>query len=307
MPVRLPPLSALRVFETAARHLNFSRAAEELAITHSAVSHQIKALDAHLGVALFRRSGRAMLLTGEGQLLYAHVREAFAHLQKGVAELKPDVRRATLTVSVLPGFAARWLVPRLPDFYRRHPELDVNLRATVKLTDFGREDVDLAVRFGLGQWPGLVAEKLLDEEFFPVCSPRYQDGKLPSTPEELLSCVLLHDIDEPYDIYKESWEEWFRAVGLKTAAIPAGPGFSESNLLLKAAVGGQGVALALGTLVQAELKSGELVQCHPSLNARRAYYLVHPEQDPLPLKVEAFKAWLKEEIQPAKPRARVRR
>jgi LysR family glycine cleavage system transcriptional activator len=295
MPDRLPPLSALRAFETAARHLNFSRAAEELFITHSAVRHQIKALEGHLEVKLFRRSGRAMLLTNEGQRLYAHVREAFARLQKGVAELKPGTRRGTLTVSVLPGFAARWLVPRLPEFYRRHPELDVNLRATTGLTDFGREDVDLAVRFGPGQWPGLVAEKLLEEEIFPVCSPRYRGGKLPRTPEELLGCVLLHHVYEP-------WEEWFRAVGLEQAAIPPGPGFSESNLLLKAAVESQGVALALGVLVQSELKSGELVQCHSSLKARYAYYLVHPEHDPLAPKVEAFKSWLRKAARPGKTR-----
>ena len=286
MPARLPPLSALRVFETAARHLNFSRAAEELSVTHSAVSHQIKALEAHLGVELFRRSGRAMLLTGEGQRFYVHVREAFARLQRGVAELKPEARRAALTVSALPGFAARWLVPRLPEFYRRHPELDVNLRATTVLTDFQREDVDLAVRFGPGSWPGLAAEKLLDEEIFPVCSPRYRGGRLPRTPQELLGCTLLHHVFEP-------WEEWFRAVGLEEPAIPPGPGFSESNLLLKAAADGQGVALALGVLVQTELKSGELVQCHPSLKARYAYYLVHPRQDPPAPKVTAFKQWIK--------------
>jgi LysR family transcriptional regulator, glycine cleavage system transcriptional activator len=295
MPDRLPPLAALRAFETAARQLNFSRAAEELYITHSAVSHQIKALETHLGVKLFRRSARAMLLTSEGQQLYTHVREAFARLQRGVAELRPEARRGTLTVSVLPGFAARWLVPRLPEFYLRHPRLDVNLRATTRLTDFRREDVDLAVRFGPGSWPGLIAEKLLDEEIFPVCSPRYRGGKLPRSAEELLECTLLHHVYEP-------WEEWFRTVGLKTAAVPRGPGFSESNLLLKAAMEGQGVALALGVLVQSELKSGELKQCLPSLKARYAYYLVHPQQDPLPPKVEAFKAWLKEVARSAKPR-----
>jgi len=286
MPDRLPPLTALRAFECAARHLNFSRAAEELFITHSAVSHQIKALEEHLQVKLFRRSGRAMLLSTEGQRLYAHVREAFARLQRGVAELKPERRRDALTVSVLPGFAARWLVPRLPDFYRRHPGVDVNLRATTGLTDFRDDDVDLAVRFGPGDWPGLAAEKLLDEEIFPVCSPRYRGGKLPRTPQALLECTLLHHVFEP-------WEEWFRTVGLESAAVPPGPGFSESNLLLRAAAEGQGVALALGILVQAELKSGELVQCHPSLKARYAYYLVHPRQEKLPTRLTAFKSWIR--------------
>ena len=295
MPTRLPPLSALRAFETAARHLNFSRAADELSITHSAVSHQIKALEGQLGVPLFRRSGRAMLLTAEGQRFYVHVREAFARLQRGVAELKPESRRSTLTVSVLPGFAARWLVPRLPEFYRREPGLDVNLRATLALTDFRREDVDLAVRFGSGSWPGLAAEKLLDEEIFPVCSPRYRGGRLPHTPRELLDCTLLHHLAEP-------WEWWFQAIGMEQAAIPPGPSFSESNLLLKAAVDGQGVALALGMLVQAELKSGELVQCHPGLKARYAYYLVHPQQGTLPPKTAAFKAWIKAAARPARRR-----
>ena len=292
---RLPPLTALRAFETAARHLNFSRAAEELSITHSAVSHQIKALEEHLGVKLFKRSGRAMLLTSDGQRLYVHVREAFSRLQRGVAELRADARRSSLTVSVLPGFAARWLVPRLPEFNRHHPDMDVNLRATLELTDFSREEVDLAVRFGAGSWPGLTAEKLLDEDIFPVCSPRYRDGRLPRTPEELLECTLLQDVYEP-------WEQWFRAVGVTPPASFHGPGFSESNLLLKAAVEGQGVALALGVLVQAELKTGELVQCFPGLRARYAYYLVHPQQDPLPPKVTAFKAWLKEAARSSKTR-----
>lgn len=288
----LPPLSALRAFETAARHLNFSRAAEEMSITHSAVSHQIKALEGRLGVKLFRRSGRAMLLTADGQRLYVHVREAFGRLQRGVAELRADARRSSLTVSVLPGFAARWLVPRLPEFNRRHPDMDVNLRATVELTDFSREEVDLAVRFGAGSWPGLTAEKLLDEEIFPVCSPRYRGGRLPRTPEELLECTLLQHVYEP-------WEQWFSAAGVTPPTTLHGPGFSESNLLLKAAMEGQGVALALGALVQAELKNGELVQCFPGLRARYAYYLVHPQQDPLPPKVAAFKTWLKEAARPA--------
>lgn len=290
MSDRLPPLRALRAFETAARHLNYSRAAEELFITHSAVSHQIKALETHLETKLFIRRGRAMLLTPAGQQLYVHVREAFGRLQRGVAELRAEGRRSTLTVSVLPGFAARWLVPRLPAFYRLHPDMDVNLRATLGLTDFTREDVDLAVRFGPGGWAGLKAEKLLDEEIFPVCSPDYRSGRLPRTPEELRECTLLHHLYEP-------WDEWFRAVGVTPPAAQHGPSFSESNLLLKAAAEGQGVALALGVLVEAELRSGELVQCHPSLKARYAYYLVHPEQYPLPPKVTAFKTWVKSEVQ----------
>lgn len=285
MPDRLPPLHALRTFEVAARHLSYSRAAEELHVTHAAVSHQIKILEQHLGARLFRRSGRAMLLTNSGEGLYTHVREGLGRLTQGVDELRVKARRRVLTIGVLPGFAVRWLIPRLADFSRRHPDMDVNLRASMTLTDFSREEVDLAIRFGPGSWPGLKAQKLLDEQLIPVCSPRYRGGLLPRTPLELLQCTLLHDVYEP-------WNQWFSSVGLASPETQKGPEFSESNLLLRAATEGQGVALALGTLVQKELDTGELIQCFPGLRARYAYYLVHP-RGPVPANVAAFKTWLK--------------
>lgn len=278
------PLHALRAFESAARHLNYSRAADELFLTHSAVSHQIKALEQTLGVKLFRRSGRAMLLTAEGQRLHARVHDGFERLRRGIAELKEGKGRS-LRISVLPGFAARWLLPRLPDFYRRYPELELDLRTGTALTDFNRDDVDLAVRYGPGGWSGVHAEKLMDEDIFPVCSPGYAGGKLPRTAQDLLSCTLLHNFYEP-------WEDWFRMAGVTPAAMLPGPRFSESNLMLQAAVQGQGVALALGTLVQAELRDGRLVRCHAGQRARFAYYLVHPDADPVPTKVAAFKEWM---------------
>lgn len=285
----MPPLHALWTFEVAARHLSYSRAAEELHVTHSAVSQQIKILETCLGVKLFRRSGRTMLLTNTGEGLYTHMRDGFGRLKQGVLELRAKSRRRVLTIGVLPGFAVRWLVPRIPDFSRSHPDMDVNLRASMTLTDFSREEVDIAIRFGPGRWPGLKAEKLLDEQLIPVCSPRYRGGLLPRRPHDLLQCTLLHDVYEP-------WNQWFSSVGLAAPETQKGPEFSESNLLLRAATEGQGIALALGALVQKELGTGELVQCFPGLRARYAYYLVHPKA-PVPPKVTAIKTWLKAQAQ----------
>ncbi len=289
MRTRHLPLNALCTFEAAAKHLSYSRAAEELCVTHSAVSHQIRILEENLGAELFRRSGRAMLLTDTGERLYANVREGFGRVRQGVDELRAKARRRVLTVGVLPGFAVRWLIPRLPDFSRSHQDIVVNLRASMTLTDFSREEVDVAIRFGPGSWPGLNADKLLDEHLIPVCSPRYRGGRLPQTPRELLRCTLLHESSEP-------WNQWFLSAGLALAAIQRGPEFSDSNMLLRAATDGQGIALALGALVKQELHTGELVQCLPGIRARYAYYAVHPKTV-APPRVTAFTAWLKSQAQ----------
>lgn len=292
MPDRLPPLNALRVFETAARHLNYSRAAEELFLTHSAVSHQIKALEGELAVQLFRRAGRNMLLTEEGQRLYAHVREGLARLTQGVAEVRAKSRQQTLNISVTPSFAAGWLVPRLPDFYHRHPQIEVNLRATTALADFSREDVDLALRYGPGKWPGLHAEKLLHGDFIPVCSPRYRDGRLPQTARELLDCALLHHASL-------SWEEWFKSVGVNVEAPLRGPRFSDYTLAIRAAEAGQGVVLAHADLIKDELAGNRLIRIvkdRSALQAPFAYYLVYLENTELPPKVSVFRDWLLEQV-----------
>ena len=180
MAARLPPLAALRTFEAAARHQNFRRAGAELHITHGAISHQMKALERELGVALFHRRSRGVELTEPGRALAATVREALDRIARGVAELRARPHRA-LTVSVLPAFATHWLIPRLADFNRRHPDIDINVRAGQALADFATEDVDLAVRYGGGKWPGLTAVRLAHEDVFPVCSPRFNGGRLPKT------------------------------------------------------------------------------------------------------------------------------
>jgi LysR family glycine cleavage system transcriptional activator len=290
MDDRLPPLTALRAFEAAARHLNFSRAAEELHVTHGAVSHQMKALEAHLGLSLFKRQGRAMRLTDAGQLLHEHVREALQHLKRGVAALHDTARGEVLTVTTTPAFATRWLLPRLADFQAAHPEIVVNLRATQTLTDFAREGVDLAIRYGPGMWPGLAAEKLLDEEIFPVCSPGFRGGELPTQPAELTETMLLRDARQP-------WRDWFLSVGLDWPEPSRGPVYDDASLLLQAAAGGLGVALARGALAQAELAAGRLVRLfRDSARASFAYYVVHPAGALDVPKVAAFRAWLGRQV-----------
>ena len=182
MPRSLPPLETFRFFEAAARHLNFTRAAEEMHVTHGAVSQRIKRLEEHLGMALFRRSGRSMLLTDEGRRLLERVRTAISEIAEGVEAIRSGTRDRILTISTLPGFAAYWLLPRLADFNEHHPDIEVNIRASLSLTDFTRDGVDMAVRFGAGAWPGLKSIKLFDEELVPVCSPAFGGGRLPRTP-----------------------------------------------------------------------------------------------------------------------------
>jgi len=285
---RLPPLHALRTFDAAARHLNLSRAAEELHVTHGAVSHQIKALEQALGVPLLRRVGRGMMLTEAGQRLSLHVRDALNRLWRGVEEVRHCASRERLVVSVLPAFAARWLVPRLIRFQQRSPTIDTVLITSLALTDFRDSDVDVAIRYGLGRWAGLQSQLLLREDVFPVCSPKYRQGRLPESAAEVAQCALLHDLQQP-------WEDWFRAHGVRPSASLVGPAYSESNLLLRAAVEGHGVALALGSHVERELALGELVKIQPGATTRYAYYIVHRRERALPAKVREFKRWLLEE------------
>jgi len=295
MPDRLPALRALQVFEAAARHLSYSRAAEDLFLTQSAVSHQIKALESELGTKLFRRAGRAMLLTSEGQRLYTHIRDGLASFAKGVATLRADSGPQTLTISATPSLAAGWLVPRLSDFYYRHPDIDVNLRATTALADFDHDEVDLALRYGSGKWPGMRAEKLLSANVFPVCSPHYRGGKLPTKPTDLLKGDLLHVGGLP------SWEEWFKSANIMLDGPLRGPRFGDYTLAVQAAKRGQGVMLGRGAFIAEKLASGQLVRLMKKLPSLRTfdYYIVYPHGFDLPRKSRAFRDWILEQVRDA--------
>lgn len=290
--MRLPPLNALRAFEAAARCLSFSKAAEELFVTPAAVSHQIKALEEWLGVTLFRRLNRAVMLTDEGQVYVQGVRDGLEAINAATEKLMKSDAGGALTVSTLPSFAVRWLLPRLSRFRDEYPDIDVRLDASDQLTDFNRQDVDLVIRYGSGNYPGLRTVKLLTEDrLFPVCSPDLLTGDKPlNTPEDLKYHTLLHD-----DL-RVDWETWLAAAGVPGIDPKKGPSFNDSSMVLTAAMAGQGVALGRSTLAADDLAAGRLVKPFGvELKAGSAYFVVCPEEVAERPKIVTFRNWLLKE------------
>jgi LysR family glycine cleavage system transcriptional activator len=285
---RLPPLNAIRAFEAAARHLSFTRAAEELNVTQAAISHQIKGLEDVLGVPLFRRLNRALMLTEAGQSYLPPLRDALDQIADATARLKAADSGGALTISTLASFAAKWLVPRLPRFQERHPEIDVLISTTPQMVDFTQQDVDAAIRFGRGGWGGVRADRLLTEDIFPVCAPSLLDGSKPLLkPEDLSGFTLLHD-DFLY-----GWTMWLQAVGAQGVDATRGTRFTDSALVLQAAMAGQGVALARRVLAADDLDAGRLVSPFDiSLPSELAYYFVAPPRYFERPKVAAFYHWV---------------
>ena len=286
---RLPPLNAVRAFEAAARHLSFTHAAEELNVTQAAVSHQVKALEQRLNVTLFRRLSRGLQLTDAGELYLQELKDILDRLELATERLKVREGAGLLTVSTGTSFAAKWLVPRLHRFRERRPDIDVRVSADDRLTDFARENVDVAIRYGRGNYPGLRVTKLLTDVVIPVCSPALQQGDHPlSTPEDLAHHTLLHDTG-----VVEDWPSWLRAAGMTAIDASRGPWFSHSSILIDAAVAGAGVGLARRSMVMGDLRSGRLVQPFAiSLPAEMAYWVVSPEASADKPKVADFRAWL---------------
>ena len=252
VPGKLPPLPALRTFEAAARHLSYTRAAAELHVTHSAVSHQIRALEAHLGVALFNRQGRAMVLTSAGEELLLSANAALRQLSDTIAGLHRRVNVNRLAVSVMPSFAGRWLAPRIASFIEAHPGCEVNVLSTTKISDFTRDGVDVAIRWGFGGYSGVRSELLMDDVMFPVLSPRYS-GVMPTRPAELAGLPLLRSSGE-------DWVPWFRAAGLDWPEPASGLMFDDSGMVVQAAIDGHGIALARRSLTALALRTGQLVR-----------------------------------------------
>lgn len=293
MPRRLPPLNALRAFEAAARLMSFSKAAEELSITPSAISHQIRGLESYLGLRLFRRTGRALMLTDEGQNYLPTLRDAFDAIHAATARLAARQSAGALTVSLLSSFAARWLIPRLPRFQASHPGIEVRLSTTVRVVDFRREDVDCAIRHGRGQWPGLAADLLLREDLFPVCAPQLRDGPRPlKTPRDLAQHTRFQVIARPDD-----WRIWLTAAGIADLDPERGPQFESSDMALRAAAEGLGVAIGTTPLVQDDIRNGRLVAPFDiRLPSDLAYYFVVPEDRRDQPRIAAFRDWLLEEV-----------
>jgi len=305
MSRRLPPLNALRAFEAAARHLSFSKAAEELHVTPAAISHQVKALEGHLGVELFRRLNRALLLTEAGQACLPGLREGFDHLARAVDAVQAWDTRRPLTVSTAPSFGAKWLVPRLERFRQANPGIEVRVDASPELIDFAREDVDVAVRYGTGDYPGLHVERLLVEEVYPVCSPRLLEGSRPlRVPDDLRHHTLLHvDWQQQPEAWPD-WSMWLRAAGVAGVDPTKGPHFSMSTMAAQAAIEGHGVALGSSVLLRDDLAAGRLVKPFElRFPVDFAYYLVYPESHGERPKVIAFREWLLAEVgaEPVEP------
>ena len=252
-PTRLPAMQALRAFEAVARLKSLTRAAEALHLTHGAISHQLKSLEAELGVDLVQRAGRGVRLTYEGERFASRVRDALDRLAAAVRELTDAASPRRMRVSVVPSFGARWLLPRMARFVAANPDYDLDVRATSALVDFQREDLDFGIRYGLGAWEDVVAEHLFDETCFPVCSPRIANGVLPRSPSDLSRYVLLRGEGEP-------WTPWFRAAGLDWPEPAQGPAFDDSSHMVQAAAEGQGIAMARDSLVGNDLRTGALVR-----------------------------------------------
>lgn len=301
-PRRLPPLNALRAFEVSARHASFTRAAEELFVTPAAVSQQVRQLEDILGLRLFERGARLLELTAEGAQLLPGIREGFDRLSDAVQRLDLPGRQA-LKVSVAPSFAAKWLLPRLDDFAHQHPDIDLHVDASMALVDLRRDEIDAAIRYGSGQYPGLVVERILAEEVVAVCRPDVITAERPlATPADLAHHTLLHDDSLDNDQTCPTWAMWLRAAGAEGVAADRGPRFNQSSLVLEAALMGRGVALAKAALAEADLASGRLARPFgPGLPVAFAYYLATTAVKARDPRVAAFRDWLAAQSHPATP------
>ena len=264
MSRRLPPLNSLRAFEAAARYLSFTKAAEELHVTAAAVSQQVKILEEYFNVLLFRRLTRALMLTDAGQSVLPVLQEGFDKLAEADRLLRNRQDERVLTVSVPPSFGAKWLVPRLDRFRQAHPEYDVRIDATDVKVDFRQDNTDIALRYGRGNYKGLIAERLLSEFVIPVCSPDLQQGEHPlKKPDDLRYHTLLHVEWKMENEAAPNWRMWLRAAGIEDIDSDRGPRFSLETMAVQAASEGQGVALASSALVSDDIAAGRLVRPFP--------------------------------------------
>ena len=315
-PERLPPLNALRAFEAAARLLSFKKAAKELHVTPGAVSHQIKLLEDHLGVALFRRLTRALELTAEAQAMLPKVREGLENLAAAVERVRARQASYSLTVIAPPNFAARWLVPRLARFTQSHPALELHVASRLAMID-GRENGHVAppndapedapvvmVRFGEGRYPGAHVDQLFRAVYVPVCSPKLLKGEHPlKKPADLRFHTLLHDETVVEEGVRPNWHDWLEAVGVQGVDSSRGPSFSNASLAVEAAIEGMGVALTMKPLVRSEIQAKRLVVPFDiPAPAAFAYYLVTPETDAQNPGVAAFREWILAEVAPERGR-----
>ena len=292
MARRLPPLNSLKAFEAAARNLSFTKAAEELFVTQAAISHQIKLLEEHLSIKLFMRRNRSLLLTEEGQSYYLDIKDIFAHLYEATEKLLTRGAKGSISIALTPSFAIQWLIPRLSEFSKVHPDIDVKIKAVDFEENSLTDDVDVAIYYGMGSWPNVQADKLHTEFFIPVCSPLLLAGEHPiQIPADLKHHTLLHDMT------RNNWNEWIKQANLKDINVNQGPIFSHSSMVLQAAIHGQGVALGHNILAKPEIESGRLITpFNQVLLSKKAYYLVCREAQIDSAKINTFRNWLLDEV-----------
>jgi LysR family glycine cleavage system transcriptional activator len=291
MARRLPPLNGVKAFEAAARSESFTRAAEELNVTQGAISHQVKALETTLGLKLFRRERQRLILTEAGRDYLAVIRDALDRIAAGTERLLQRQQSGVLTVSTSPDFAAKWLVNRLGRFAEKHPGVDLRVSATSQYFDFARDDVDVAIRHGDGNWPGLDVQRLYSERLFPVCSPKLVTGRNRITKAaDLLKFPLLRLEDA------KNWTRLFEAAGVK-ATVGPGPVLNRASMLIDAAIDGQGVALARTALAAWDLINGRLVRpVDISVRMANTYWFVCPKAVSNVPKIAAFRNWVFAEV-----------
>jgi len=298
MPRRMYPLNALRAFEASARQLSFVRASEELSVTPAAVSHQVKGLEEYLGLPLFRRLPRGLLLTESGQLLLSELSDVFLRLDSAMERVIESDSRGTITLSVAPTFAVMWLIPRLQKFYTLNPDIDVRISTSLGLVDFQRDDYDAAIRLGSGEWFGLEAIKLFDESVTPMCSPRLLEGPDPlMTPDDLSKHVLLHNHSMDYDSDAPTWQSWLEAAGASGVDASRGTHFSLPDHGLQASIDGAGVVLGWRFLAAKDVEAGRVVEPFDlALPLGSSFYLVYPEAHSLRPNIAALRDWLVQEV-----------
>lgn len=304
---QLPPLNSLRVLESAARNLSFSKAADELFVTKAAVSHQIKALEEYLGFQLFERKNRSIELTEAAELALPKLREGFNNLAEAVKLMQQHTQHDSVNVCMAPSFAAKWLVPKLHKFSGTHPDIDMKIIGDDTLISnrvdsgnldewFRGDDIDVVIRFGSGDYPGFVVDKLFDVSAVPLCSPNLLSRKVNplKTPEDLRHYTLLHD-DTGYT-GRPSWEKWLELAGVKGIDAKRGLHFNHVSLVLGGAIDEQGIGLSMEPLAQYDIDAGRL--CIPfdlKMPLDSAYYIIRREREDENESVEAFVSWIKEE------------
>jgi len=298
MSRRIYPLNALRAFESSARHLSIVKASDELSVTPAAISHQVKKLEEYLGLPLFRRRVRGLLLTESGKLLTSDLGDVFLRLDKAMEQVIDSDSRGTLTLSVAPTFAVMWLIPRLQRFNKLNPDIDVRISTGLGLVDFQRDDADAAIRLGSGEWFGLESIKLFDESVTPMCSPRLLEGpNAINCPDDLSAHVLLHNHSMDYDPDAPTWEKWLQAAGASNVDASRGIHFSLPDHGLQASIDGAGVVLGWRFLSANALADRRVVEPFDlKMPLGSSFYVVYPQASSARPNIVAFRDWLMREV-----------